>query len=193
MPDPLVGIPMQFEAGDTVIFTEAFADYAPGTYVATLVLNNRVAAATMITATTSGTLFLFTLSATVTAAITAGAYTYAIYATSGATRYTAKQGTINVLANLSATATPSFAQAQVTRLQTILAEFSATTKQSVSFNGQSFSRAAIKDYQEQLSFWQATVIRETAADNAARGSTTSNRITLSFVPANNLDPTYYAR
>ena len=111
----------------------------------------------------------------------------------GATRYTAKQGTINVLANLTATATPSFAQAQVTRLQTILAEFSATTKQSVSFNGQSFSRAAIKDYQEQLSFWQATVIRETAADNAARGSTTSNRITLSFVPANNLDPTYYAR
>ena len=193
MPDPLVGIPMQFEAGDTVIFTESFADYAVGTYVATLVLNNRVAAATTITATTSGVLFLFTLSATVTAAITAGAYTYAIYATSGATRYTAKQGTINVLANLSATATPSFAQAQVTRLQTILAEFSATTKQSVSFNGQSFSRAAIKDYQEQLSFWQATVIRETAADNAARGSTTSNRITLSFVPANNLDPTYYAR
>ena len=128
-----------------------------------------------------------------TAAITAGAYTYAIYATSGATRYTAKQGTINVLANLSATATPSFAQAQVTRLQTILAEFSATTKQSVSFNGQSFSRAAIKDYQEQLTYWQATVNRETAADNAARGSTTSNRITLSFVPSNNLDPTYYAR
>lgn len=193
MPDPLAGIPMQFEAGDTLTFTEAFADYSVATYVATLVLNNRVAAATTITATTSGALFLFALSATVTAAITAGAYTYAIYATSGATRYTAKQGTINVLANLTATATPSFAQAQVTRLQTILAEFSATTKQSVSFNGQSFSRAAIKDYNEQLTYWQATVNRETAADNAARGSTTSNRITLSFVPSNNLDPTYYAR
>ena len=188
MPDQLSGIPSQFEAGDTVIFTESFPDYAPGTYTAALVLNNGAAAATSISATTSGTSFLFTLSASVTAAITPGDYTFAIYATSGSTRYTAKSGVVKVIPNLTATATPSFAQAQVTLLQTVLAEFNATTRTSVSFNGQSFSRASVNEYQKQLTYYRAEVFRETAAANAARGITTGNRIAVQFMPANNNNP-----
>ena len=71
MPDPVSGIPSQFEAGDTVIFTENFPDYAVGTYTASLAMNNGVAAATTVTATTSGTNFLFTITAAVSAAYAA--------------------------------------------------------------------------------------------------------------------------
>jgi len=193
MPDPLSGIPSQFEAGDTVIFTENFADYSPSSYTGTLVFNNSVAAPTTVTATTSGTNFLFTITAAVSAAYAPGQYTFAIYATSGATRYTAKSGVINILPNLTATATPSFAQAQVTLLKTVLAEFNATTRQSVNFNGQSFSRASIKEYQHQLTYYRAEVIRETAAANAARGVTTGNRIAIQFVPANDNNPVSVAQ
>jgi hypothetical protein len=188
MPDPLSGIPSQFEAGDTVIFTESFPDYAPGTYTAALVMNNGVAAATTVNATTSGTSFLFTITAAVSAAYTPGQYTFAIYATSGSTRYTAKSGVVNILPNLTATATPSFAQAQVTLLKVVIAELNTTSKQSVNFNGQSFSRANIADYQKQLTYYRAEVIRETAAANAARGITTGNRIAIQFMPANNNNP-----
>ena len=193
MPDPVSGIPSQFEAGDTVIFTENFPDYAVGTYTASLAMNNGVVAPTTVTATTSGTNFLFTITAAVSAAYTPGAYTFAIYATSGATRYTAKSGVINILPNLTATATPSFAQAQVTLLKTVLAEFNATTRQSVNFNGQSFSRASINEYQKQLTYYRAEVIRETAAANAARGVTTGGRIALQFVPANDNNPVTVAQ
>ena len=181
MPTTLTAIPAQIEAGDTVLFTESFADFAPGTYTLSLVLNNGASTPTTIAATTSGTGFLFTLTAAVTAALTAGAYSFAMYATAGAARYTAKTGALTVLPNLSATAPPSFARAQVTLLQTALAELNSTGRQTVNFNGQSFTRANVADYQKQLVYWQAAVIREQAAANALRDVSTGNRIPLVFL------------
>ena len=193
MPDPISGIPSQFEAGDTVIFTENFTDYDVATYSASLVLNNAAAAPTTVAATVSGTNFLFTISAAVSATYAPGQYTFAVYCTASATRFTAKSGVINILPNLTATATPSFAQAQVTLLKTVLAEFNATTRQSVNFNGQSFSRASINEYQKQLTYYRAEVIRETAAANAARGVTTGNRIAIQFVPSSDNNPVSIAQ
>lgn len=183
MPDPLIGIPSQFEAGDTLIFTEQFADYAPGTYTAALILNNGVAAATTVAATTSGAAFLFTITAAVSAAYAAGDYTYAIYATSGSARYTAKTGTIKILPNLTATATPSFAQAQVTRWQATIAELSARKARERNFNGQQSLDQDIAEATKQLTYWRAAVARENAAALAARGVMPANRVTTQFISA----------
>jgi len=66
-------------------------------------------------------------------------------------------------------------------LQTVMAALNATDKISVSFNGQSFSRSSVDVYQRQLVYWQAAVIREQTARDAARGIIRDGRIAQYFV------------
>lgn len=178
------GIPASFNSGDTVLFTEQFADYPNSTWTAKLWLNLNGTAAPVVTATNSGDNFLFTLANTVTAALSPGAYEYSIVTTISTTSTaTPKWGTLSVLPNFATNQTPSFAQAMVTLLQTVLQTFAATDKTSVSFNGQSFSRANIGDYRNQLVFFQAQVIAEKAALDALRGNPTKHLVGTRFAPA----------
>lgn len=177
---PETGTPSTFESGNTVLFTESFADYPVGTWTDSFVLSLNGGTPVATAATTSGSLFLVTLSAAVTAALTPGIYDYAHYVTSGSERATAKTGTLKVLPNLAVAQTPSFAAAQVTLLKVALAALNTTDKVSVNFNGQSFTRANIAEYQKQLIYWEARVIRENAERDAARGTSTGGRIAISF-------------
>jgi hypothetical protein len=155
------GIPCSWESGDTLIFTETFADYPVADWNAVLYLSLNGATPTAITATEVSGAFVFTLSAAATAALAPGLYDYAIRVTNvGTETAKAKAGQINFTPNPATVQTPSFAQAQVTRLQAILAEFSATTKISVSFNGQSFTRADMSRYRADLAYWEARLIAE---------------------------------
>jgi len=182
--DTIVGTPSQAECGDTVIFSEQFADYpvADWTNAFLLVLGNGTPVSTA--STTSGATFLTTLSAAVTAALPPGVYSYAHHVSSGGQRVTAKVGKITFLPNLAVAQTASFAAAQVALLKVVLAEFGATSRASVSFNGQSFSRANVGDYQKQLVYFQAVVIQEQRAVDAARGVSTGGRIANKFVNPN---------
>ncbi len=161
--------PCQFESGDTLIVTLPLGSYAPADWNATLYLSLNGSAQANFAATESGGNYTFTISATASAAIPPATYDYAVYVVSGSERERAMTGQITVTPNLAASQTPSFAQSQVTLLQTVLAEFAGTTKASVSFNSQSFTRASIKQYQEQYVFWQAQVLKEQAQANARRG------------------------
>ncbi len=180
-----VGIPRQFNSGDSVVFTEQFTCYPVSEWTMKLwlyVLGG--AAPTSTTATTSGTSFLVTLTATATAALPEGNYEYAEQVTNISDTtliYTAKQGTVFVLPNYMVAQTPTFAQQQVTNLQTVLAEFNRTTRKSVNFAGQEFERALITDYQKQLVFYEAKVIREQAERNRLRGGIDQGRVTTQFV------------
>lgn len=177
----LAGTPSTIESGNTVLFTESFADYAVGTWTDSFVLSFNGGTPVATAATTSGLLFLVTLSAAVTAALTPGIYDYAHYVTSASERTTAKTGTIQILPNLAVAQTPSFASAQVTLLKVVVAAFNTTDKITVSFNGQSFTRANVGDYQKQLIYWEARVYRENAERDAARGTSTGGRVAIKFV------------
>lgn len=174
--ETLSGVPCHFESGNTVIFEEVFSDYPPSSWAATFYLSKNGTAAANAVATESGSIYTFTLSAVTTAALAPGVYDYAIYVTSGSERTTAKTGKLSVTANLAASQTPSFAQAQVTLLQTVLEGFNATDKQSVSFNGQSFTRANVDQYRKELVYWEARVFQERRQAARLRGETVSNSI-----------------
>lgn len=181
----LTGIPKSFTAGDTVLFTENFTDFPNDTWTAKLWLNLGSGAPTSTTATVSGSNYLFTLANTYTANLSPAQYEYNIVVTNAGASQTAvaKKGLISVLPNYAVAQTPTFAEAQVALLQTVLAEFNATTRASVSFNGQSFSRASISEYQKQLLYWEARVLQERAKTNALRGTPDNHLVGTRFIPA----------
>ena len=178
----LVGIPDKFNVGDTVLFTEQFTDYPVADWTAKLWLNIWSGTPTSITATTSGSSFLFTISNTVSAAIPPGTYEFSIVVTNGTQTATPKVGTISALPNFAVAQTASFAQAQVARLETALAALTATTNSSVSFNGQSYSKADINTYNSLLTYWKAQVIAEQNRINTLRGKGNQPLVSIRFTP-----------
>lgn len=173
--ETLSGIPCSIESGNTVIFEEGFSDFPASAWSATLFLSlNGTVNPTSWTASESGDTYTFTLTAANTAALAPGVWNYAIYATETATsqRATAKIGQIEVKPNLAASQSPSHAQAMVTALETVLQTFAATDKVSVSFNGQSFTRANVIQYREEWAFWKAQLQRELAIAARQRGEST---------------------
>lgn len=180
---PTDGVPLQIEAGNSASFLLSYSDFSPSAYTLTFVVNSGTASPTSITATTSGTKFLVTISTTVSAALPLGVVPWIAYASASGVRYTAGSGTITVLPNLAVAQTPSFAQAQVTRLETVLAEFTATSRKEVDFNGQKFVRADIGEYQKQYTYWKAIVAQEKAALARALGGSDPSRVATVFVDA----------
>ncbi len=180
---PINGVPLQIEAGNSVSFLLQYSLYPVGTYTLTFVLTQGAAAPIPTVATTSGTSFLVTLSTTATAAFLAGNWPWIAYASATGVRKTADQGTLQVLPNLAAAQTPSFAQTMVTALQTVLTTFASTDKKEVDFQGQKFVRQDMKQYQEQYAFWKAIVASEQAALARALGGGDPSRVATVFVPA----------
>lgn len=177
------GIPVQIESGNEYHFTVGYSSYPAGTWTAALVLSRPSGAPTSVAGTTSGTGFLFTLTSAVTAALAAGDWQATVYVTSSTQRTTAESQAVTVLPNAAATPTPSFAQAQVTLLQTVVAAFNATDKKVVDFQGQRFERFELESYQKQLTYWEARVIYEQKKLAMQRGNRNLNRIQIVFGPA----------
>lgn len=141
------GVPCHVQSGDTVVFTIENPEYPPSAWSAQFFLNRNNTASTGVTATESGNTYTFTLSAAFTASLAPGTYTYFIRYTETATNavYSEPRGQLTVLPNLAVNQTPSTAEAQLAlcnaRIDALLA--TGGELQSVSFNGQSFTRASI--------------------------------------------------
>jgi hypothetical protein len=160
--ETLTGTPQSFTAGDTVIFTESFSDFPVSTWVGTFVVSvdgNPLST----TGTTSGDLFLFSLSSTVTSGITPGRHLFAHHVTSGGQRATAKTGTIEVMPNIAAQILPTFAQTQVTLLEACVTKLNKSPNVSVNFGGQTYTRHSISELRAQMTFWMARVLQEDRA------------------------------
>lgn len=162
-------------------------------------INDGLNAPLIVTAaadTPPGTGFTVTLTAAQTAALATGRYTWGEVFTSIADateKAVGRDGLLNVLPGISATAMPTPAQNIVTLLQTVLAKFATSGNVMVSFNGQSFTRANMAEYQKQLVYWQARVIAEQARINALRGNRAGGEIGVKFiqpVPTLGLYPTW---
>lgn len=166
-------IPVKFNVGDTVAFTESFTEYpasAGWTAKLWLSLNGGTGTPSSVTASTNadGKSFDFTITQTVSAALAPGEYRYSEIVTNGTETHTPREGVIYALPNYTTAQTPTAAQAMVTLLMAVMQEFAGTTRTTVSFNGQSFTRASIKEYQEQLTYWQARVLAEQRAVDRLR-------------------------
>lgn len=181
-------MPPTFDAGVTVQINTSFDNYPSPTWAAVLYLSlgTGTTAPVAIAGTAgSGTSFDFVISNTISAALVPGQYRWTIQVTSaGVTEVPLcnGQGVTNVTPNFAATQTPSNAQAMVTLLQTVLQLFATTDKRSVNFAGQQFERASIKEYQEQLVFWQAALLREQQAIDRSRGGRDPGRVQIRFDP-----------
>lgn len=186
----LTGIPQKFNAGDTVVFTENFADFPVGTWTAKLWLNLGTGTPVSITATTSGNDFLFTISAAASADISPGTYEYSFIVTSGSQQATPKTGIVSVLPNFATAQTPTYAQQQVSLLQTAIAALNTTTNSSVSFNGQSFSKANLGEYKSALVYWEARVLFEQDKLNTLRGNGNNHLVGVRFTPTGQSYPPY---
>lgn len=168
--EALSSIPCEFESGNSVTITMPLPDVLPSEGAATLYLSLNGTAVVNFAATESGNDFTFTISAAASAALVPGVYDWAIYFVyTGTQRISQGTGRVRVTANVAANQTPSFAQAQVTLLETALATLNASANASVSFNGQSYTRATRKELQEQYTFWMSRVIAERRAAARARG------------------------
>lgn len=129
----------------------------------------------------SGT-FTFTLSSTATAALTPGKYRWTMVAVKSGVTSTPAEGVTYALPNPAVAPTLTTAQSMVALFQAVIVKFAGTDRESVEFNGQSYKRANVKDYQAQLTYWQARVIAEQAAIDRLRGGRDPNRIQTRFAP-----------
>lgn len=183
--DTLQGVPASFEAGNTVLIQESFTDFPATDWTAKLNLVLGQNSPISVDSTASGNDFLFTIAWQTSASIPPGDYDYAIYVftkTTAAQRATAKTGVLTVLPDLTQVLAPSKAQEMVTLLEAVLQTFATTANQSVSFNGQSYSRGNIMEYQRQIVYWQSRVIAEQDKLNAQRGAGNPSVIYTRFTP-----------
>lgn len=93
-------VPDELIAGDTWKWTREYADFPPATWVVTFYFENGTAAWNIV-ATTSGSLFLATMTAAASAAIVPGVYAWFARATQGAESYVVpgESGWLTVLAD----------------------------------------------------------------------------------------------
>lgn len=181
-------IPSAINGGETLTLTLSDGCHPANLWTMALVLNNGIVAPTSVAATTNtdGRSFDVTLTATVTAALAIGPTTviplYTKIADTTVKEYGHASST-TVIPAITATATPSFAQSQVTRLQGALAALSASKFSSAEFNGQTYTKVDASKYRVELTFWMAQVIEGQKAILAARGGCVNDgRIQTEFAP-----------
>lgn len=181
-------VPGTIDAGTTVIFQLLDVCHPANLWNGVIVFNANTGAAptsVSMTANGDGRQFNVTISATVSAAMAQGVTTaipiFTKIADTSVIEYGRAQ-TTRVLPSISAAAVPSQAQIMVNTLMAALAKLAGTTNQSVSFNGQSFSKGNLQIYRDQLVYWQARVIQEQEALTGARGGIVNDgRVQTEFV------------
>lgn len=172
----------QYEVADTVVIQETFSDFPSTAYSVTLYLNLNGTAATNAAGTGSGTTWTFTLSNTVTTALTAGLYDYVFRATKTAdnTTTTAKTGQLTFIPNLAVTTAKSAAEILLDSLNATILTLSASGNSSVSFNGQSFAKRDLHQLMEMRRELEAQVFREKRLAANLRGVVNDGSITPYF-------------
>lgn len=93
-------------------------------------------------------------------------------------------GSITVRANLATAPTTTTAATMLAALETAITTLSTTVNQSVSFNGQSYTKASMADLLAQRTRLQAEVYREKQAIAALSGMSDGRRVSVRFANSN---------
>lgn len=163
------GVPNVFTAGDATSFTVEDSNFPAGDWTSIIVFKDEAGAVKPFPGTQSGTKHLFELTDANTATLVAGQNFVCLLFNDGTHRETRDWGYIVVLSDPAAADVPSYAQTQVTALQAAITTLQAGPYQTVNLNGQSFTQNSLPDFQRQLTFYRAEVIRENKKKLANRG------------------------
>ncbi len=172
------GIPATFTIGDAVSIQLTDSDHPAGDWTSTLYFKDESGAVLPFARTSIvGSDHVFALTNANTLTLVAGRNSVCVVFSDGTHQQTSDWREVVVLDNPTAASTPTFAESQVTTIQTALASLSSGTHSAVSFNGQSFTRRNEKDLRDQLTYWQARVNFEREQAKVNRGlKPTSRRI-----------------
>lgn len=182
--DAPTSIPCFITAGEAVTWTEFIPDYTSATYGVSYLFAGTTPQdgfqQFIITGSGSGTSWTFA---------TATSYKPGIYywekkitRTSDSVIRVIETGQITIRPSFSAVPTVTSAAAMLTALNTAITTLTTTVNQSVSFNGQSYTKASLADLLGQRTRLQAEVYRENQAAAALNGVSANPRVAVRFVP-----------
>lgn len=192
--DTLTAIPDAITAGEAQAWAETLSDYPVASYAVAYKFAGQtpqdgwqtfaIAGAESATA-----LYTFTFAATVKP----GVYQWErqITRSSDSTMRTDAVGTLIVRANLATTPTTTTAQTMLTALEAAITTLSGTVNSSVSFNGQSYSKANLAELLAKRTMLQAEVYREREAIAALSGESSGRRVAVRFAGAGGWSPTNF--
>lgn len=170
--------PASIRAGETISFVASA--YSAEDYTLQFVLNNGVDdPVTVDGAVDEDDATRFTVG---TLAPTApGRYAWAeIYTDGDGVVIYGPQGYIDVLPSLLSKVAPTYAASMVKKLRTVMERFASTDKSTVSFGGQSFTRANLSEYQDLLTMYEAKLKAEQDAAASASGTSRGGFIRVGF-------------
>lgn len=148
-PTPSTTIPDEINAGDTLAFIVKGGDTPAGTYTGSAKLvGTAVSAAATVTQYQSGTDFLVTFPASVTAAIAAGDYKISVLATLGTERYTIREARIRLNVDPGTVATTgglAHCQRTLTLIETAIEGRLTSDHESYAINGRSIAKIPVRE------------------------------------------------
>jgi hypothetical protein len=183
--ETLTAIPATIEQGGDYSLSLAYAELPVATWTSAALILARPGSGippVRFDATVSAGRYVFSLAHLVTATIDPGIWQTAVYLfDADNNRICAETGTIGVTDNLAVQQTPTIAQQMLAALDaSILKLTTATGFQSVSFNGQSYTRGSLQMLREQRTALQAEVWREQQAQRRLRGTEQSGFVGVQF-------------
>lgn len=174
-------IPKTLIAGDAVSFKVTDADYSAPTWTSKVVFKEWSGGIKIFDGTASSADHLFSLTNAQTGAMLAGQNLVCLQFSDGTNRASTDWAEVEVLPDPALAQSPSFAQSQVTLLQTVITTLQGSKFQTVNFNGQSFTQNNLLEYQKQLTYWEARLIQERKRARAARGIQNHRSVSPAFV------------
>lgn len=172
--DTLTAIPTEIVSGTTVVWTETQTDYPQPDYTIAykfLALDTPVDGVETFSVSGSGSGSAWTFTITSAAAPKPGRYLWQEIVTRASPAAVAviASGQLTVQPNFTAAPTTSAAATMLAALETAITTLSAGTNQSVSFNGQSFTKKDMRSLLDERTRLQAEVKREQEALAALSG------------------------
>ena len=177
-----MNIPSTIRAGDTITWRDdAAVDYlgdavTSATYSLTYYLRTNTASeGATVTATTYGTGWQSTISATTSAAFDAGTWYWQAIATAGATKVTLGSGQLTVLAALSYTGTPgaldgrSQSRQDLEAVQLAIRTLISSGAKAYTIGNRQLTKLDLPSLIERESYLKGLVAREEAAERVANG------------------------
>jgi len=179
----LTYFPQSITAGDTTRLQLSFPNLPATQYTGTLILNQAGQTAVTCSGTASGDLYQFTITATQSAAMNPGAWTWQARATgmSGGDVTTALAGDFTILPNPASTFAKSNAQQQLDAANAALLLLAANPDAETDFNGQKIRSVDIPKMIDVVRNLKALVAEELNSAAGLRGDAPTRSIRPYFV------------
>lgn len=164
--------PTEFRSGDTVKWTRSLSDYpaSDGWSLSYVFIN--ADRKMSVAATADGDDFAVTITATVSSGYAAGRFSWVAYVTKATERYTIDNGTVDVLANLSAQSmsdTRSHARKVLDAIEAVLEKRATLDQENYTHNGLSIARTPVADLLVLRDRYRWDVRQEDNAERLRRG------------------------